>query len=79
MKTYVAKKETVKPAWFVVDASREILGRMAVEVSKILMGKNKPTYTPHVDTGDFVVIINAADVKLSGNKREKKVYRHHTG
>jgi large subunit ribosomal protein L13 len=79
MRTYMAKKEKVERRWFVVDASNEILGHMAVEVSKILMGKNKPEYTPHVDTGDFVIVINAAKVRLTGRKREQKVYRHHTG
>lgn len=79
MRSYMAKKETVKRKWFVIDASKEILGRMAVEIAKILMGKNKPTWTPHVDTGDFVVVTNAAKVVLTGKKLEQKLYRHHTG
>ena len=79
MRTYMARKEDVKPEWFFVDASQEILGRMAVDVAMILTGKNKPTYTPHVDTGDHVIIVNAAKVRVSGRKIEQKVYRHHTG
>ena len=75
----MARKEDVKPEWFFVDASQEILGRMAVDVAMILTGKNKPTYTPHVDTGDHVIIVNAAKVRVSGRKIEQKVYRHHTG
>jgi large subunit ribosomal protein L13 len=65
--------------WHVVDASSEVLGRMAARVARILMGKHKPIYTPHADTGDFVVVINAADVQLTGRKATAKVYRHHTG
>lgn len=66
-------------AWFVVDASQEILGRMAANVARILQGKHKPTYTPHADVGDFVVVINAKKVRVTGRKAEKKVYRHYTG
>lgn len=65
--------------WYVVDASKEVLGRMSARVSQILQGKHKPTYTPHADTGDFVVVINAADVQVTGRKAEQKVYRHYTG
>lgn len=79
MRTYMAKKNTFDRKWFVVDASGEILGRLAVEVARILMGKNKPTYTPNVDTGDHVIVINAEKIGLTGNKMEEKVYRHHTG
>ena len=64
--------------WYVVDASKEILGRMSTEVAKMLMGKHKPEYTPHRDTGDFIVVINAKDVQVTGAKAEKKVYRSHT-
>jgi large subunit ribosomal protein L13 len=64
--------------WHLVDASNEVLGRMAAQVARILMGKHKPTYTPHADTGDFVVVINAADVKVTGRKAQDKVYRYHT-
>jgi large subunit ribosomal protein L13 len=79
MKTYSAKPSEVKPNWWVIDAQDVVLGRLATEVSKILRGKNKPIYTPHIDTGDHVVIINAAKVKLTGRKREQKIYHHHTG
>ena len=65
--------------WYVVDASREVLGRMSARVAQILQGKHKPTYTPHADVGDFVVVINAQDVRVTGRKAERKVYRHHTG
>ena len=64
--------------WHLVDASTEVLGRMAARIAQILMGKHKPTYTPHADTGDFVVVINAADVKVTGRKATDKVYKHHT-
>lgn len=79
MKTFVAKKETVKQDWHVVDAAGQIVGRLATRIATILMGKHKPIYTPHVDTGDFVVLVNCEKVKFTGNKWEKKVYRHHTG
>ena len=75
--TYMAKPGEVDRKWYVVDAKGVALGRLAAAVAKILRGKNKPTYTPHVDTGDFVIIINAAEVKLTGNKlKGKKYYRH---
>ena len=77
-KTTVAKTNRSQADWFVVDASQETLGRMAARIARLLMGKHKPTYTPHVDTGDFVVVINARDVQLTGAKKEKKVYRWHT-
>ena len=64
--------------WYLVDASNEVLGRMAARIARMLMGKHKPTYTPHADTGDFVVVINAADVQVTGRKAQDKVYRHHT-
>jgi large subunit ribosomal protein L13 len=78
-KTTLAKPGLAQADWFVVDASKETLGRMATGIAKRLMGKHKPQYTPHVDTGDFIVVINAADVQVTGAKREKKVYRHHVG
>jgi large subunit ribosomal protein L13 len=78
-KTTVAKSNRAAAAWYVVDASQETLGRMASRVAQILQGKHKPIYTPHVDTGDYVVVINAADVQVTGAKKEKKIYRHHTG
>jgi large subunit ribosomal protein L13 len=77
-KTTLATTQRSTAAWFLVDASEEVLGRMAARVARILMGKHKPTYTPHADVGDFVVVINAADVQLTGRKAEDKVYRYHT-
>lgn len=79
MKTFMAKAEEVKRKWYVVDAEGKPLGRLASEVAKILRGKNKPTFTPHVDTGDHVIVLNAEKVVLTGNKLDQKVYRHHTG
>jgi len=79
MKTYMAKPETVERKWYVVDAKGKVLGRLASEIAKILMGKHKPIYTPHVDTGDFVIVVNAEKVELTGKKLEKKMYRYHTG
>jgi large subunit ribosomal protein L13 len=78
-KSYMAKPDEVQRHWYHIDASQETLGRMAARVAVILMGKNKPTYTPHVDTGDFVVVTNAKQVQVSGRKREGKIYRYHTG
>lgn len=79
MNTFMPNNETVERLWYVVDAEGLTLGRMASEVAKILSGKNKPIYTPHVDTGDFVVIINADKVVLTGKKLDQKLYRWHTG
>jgi large subunit ribosomal protein L13 len=79
MKTYQAKKEDVGHQWYLVNAEGKVLGRLAVEVAKILKGKNKPTFTPHVDTGDFVVVVNAEKVVLTGKKMKDKKYYHHTG
>lgn len=79
MKTFMAKAEEVQRKWYVVDADGKPLGRLASEVASVLRGKNKPTYTPHVDTGDFVIIINSEKVVLTGNKLETKMYRHHSG
>lgn len=79
MKTFMAKAEEVQRKWYVVDAEGKPLGRLASEVAKILRGKNKPTYTPHVDTGDHVIVLNAEKVVLTGNKLDQKIYRHHTG
>ena len=79
MKTYSAKPETVKRDWFVIDAEGQTLGRLATEVAKILSGKNKPEYTPHVDTGDYVVVINAEKVRVTGRKSTEKMYHRHTG
>ncbi len=79
MKTYSAKPSEVEAKWLVIDADGVVLGRLASEVAKIIRGKHKPTYTPHIDCGDHVVIINAEKVHLTGRKRENKVYYWHTG
>lgn len=79
MQSYMAKPETVERKWYVVDATGMSLGRLASQVAAILRGKNKPTFTPNVDTGDYVIVINAAKVVLTGKKAEKKFYRYHTG
>ncbi|MFT4799033.1 MAG: large subunit ribosomal protein L13 [Candidatus Azotimanducaceae bacterium] len=79
MKTYSAKKETAKHDWFVVDATDKTLGRMATEIANRLRGKHKAEFTPHVDTGDYVVVVNAEKIKVTGNKTTDKMYYHHTG
>ena len=79
MKTYMAKAEAVERKWYVVDAAGVPLGRLASRVASVLRGKNKPTYTPNVDTGDFVIIINTDKAVLTGKKLENKFYRYHTG
>ena len=79
MKSYMAKPENVERKWYVVDASGMSLGRLASQVAMILRGKNKPTFTPNVDTGDYVIVINCDKVVLTGKKLEKKYYRYHTG
>ncbi len=79
MKTYMAKAETVERKWYVVDAAGMTLGRLATKVASVLRGKNKPTFTPNVDTGDFVIVINTDKVVLTGKKLENKFYRYHTG
>ncbi|MDH3693348.1 MAG: 50S ribosomal protein L13 [Gammaproteobacteria bacterium] len=79
MKTFVAKPETVRREWLLVDAQDKVLGRLATEVARRLRGKHKAEYTPHVDTGDYVVIINAEKVYVSGNKEQDKVYHRHSG
>ena len=78
MKTYYAKPGEVQREWLLVDATDLVLGRMATQIASILKGKNKPTYTPHVDTGDFVVVINAEKVRVTGNKADQKVYYRHS-
>ena len=78
-KTYVAKPSEVDRKWYVVDASGMVLGRLASQVAAILRGKNKPTFTPNVDTGDYVIIINTDKVVLTGKKLDQKLYRYHTG
>ena len=79
MKTFMANAQTVERKWYVVDADGMTLGRLASQVAAILRGKNKPTYTPHCDTGDHVIVINAAKVVLTGKKLHQKVYYHHSG
>lgn len=78
-KTYMHRQEDVKRHWHLIDAQGQILGRLASQVAQILIGKHKPEYTPHVDGGDYVVIINAAQVEVSGNKGQNKLYFRHTG
>ena len=79
MKTFLAKKETVKRDWVIIDAKDQVLGRLAVKIANQLRGRNKPTYTPHVDTGDFVVVINADKIVLTGKKEEQKQYMFYSG
>jgi large subunit ribosomal protein L13 len=79
LKTYMAKAKDIKRKWYVIDASGNPLGRVAAEVATILRGKHQPIYTPNVDTGDFVIVINAGEVKLTGDKPTKKMYTYHTG
>ncbi len=79
MSTFIAKKDEVERNWVLVDAKDKVLGRLAADVASILRGKTKPTYTPHIDVGDFVVIINADKVRLTGRKLEQKKYYNHSG
>ncbi len=79
MKTAFVKKEEVNRRWFIFDATGQTLGRFASRIAKVLIGKNKPTYTPNVDNGDFVVVINAEKIKVTGKKLTDKIYYHHTG
>ena len=78
MKSFIAKKELVTHNWVLVDAEDAILGRLATKIAPVLMGKNKPTYTPHIDTGDYVIVINAEKVKLTGKKAQMKEYDYYT-
>ena len=78
MKTYLAKKNEVIADWFCVDAADQVLGRLAVQVARLLMGKHKPVYTPHVDCGDFVIVTNASQVRLTGNKAQTKTYQRYS-
>ena len=78
MKSYMAKGETVERSWYVVDAQDMVLGRLSSQVAAILRGKHKPIYTPHVDTGDHVIIVNAGKVRLTGKKLDQKMLRHHS-
>lgn len=79
MRTYVAKPQTVERDWYVIDATGQTLGRLASEIARRLRGKHKPEFTPHVDTGDYIVVINSAKVRVTGKKRTDKVYYRHTG
>ncbi len=79
MKTFSAKPESVQRDWYIVDAENKTLGRLSTEIARRLRGKHKPEYTPHVDTGDYIIVINAEKVRVSGNKRTDKIYHHHTG
>ena len=77
--TYSPKKDEIEKKWYIIDAANKPLGKVATETAKLLRGKHKPTYTPNIDTGDHVIIINAKDVVLTGNKLNQKMYRHHSG
>jgi len=79
MKTFTAKTETVKRDWFLIDADNLVLGRLASEIARRLRGKHKPEYTPHVDTGDYIIVVNAEKVQVTGRKATDKIYYHHTG
>lgn len=79
MKSYIAKPADIERKWYVIDAEGKTLGRLASEAAAILRGKKKPIYTPHIDTGDYVIIINAEKVEVTGKKRTNKIYKHHTG
>lgn len=78
-KTYLPPSNSLEQQWYVVDATGQRLGRLATEIAMILRGKNKPTYTPHMDTGDFVIVVNAEKIVVTGKKRTQKVYRRHSG
>ncbi|HET7912978.1 MAG TPA: 50S ribosomal protein L13 [Pseudolabrys sp.] len=79
MKTFTAKPETVQHGWYVVDASGKVLGRLASEIARRLRGKHKPEYTPHVDTGDYIVVVNVDKLRVTGRKAQNKIYHRHTG
>lgn len=79
MKTFSAKPDSVKRDWYVIDASDKVLGRLSTEIARRLRGKHKPEYTPHVDTGDYIIVINAEKVRVTGSKETDKLYHHHTG
>ena len=78
MKTFIASPATIERKWYVVDATNMTLGRLASEVAKVLRGKNKAIFTPHIDTGDYVIVINASKVKVTGRKLDQKIYYHHS-
>ena len=77
--TYMANAKNIQKKWYIIDASNKPLGRVAAEAAKLLRGKHKPTFTPHVDTGDHVIILNCSEVILTGKKLDQKIYRHHSG
>ena len=79
MKTFTATPSTITHKWFIVDAEGQVLGRLASEIAKIIRGKHKPSFTPHMDTGDFVIVVNASKVVVTGRKAEQKQYFNHTG
>lgn len=79
MKSFMAKTNEIDRKWYIIDAEGKVLGRLATEIATILSGKNKPIYTPHVDTGDFVIVLNAGKIKLTGKKLDQKHYIYHTG
>lgn len=79
LKTTVPKVEDIQRDWYIVDAEGQTLGRLAVRIANVLRGKHKPIFTPHMDCGDFVIVVNAEKIHLSGNKEEQKLYRHHSG
>jgi len=79
MNTFMAKKEEQTHKWYLLDARDAVLGRLSTRIAVLLSGKNKPIYTPHVDTGDFVIVVNAKEVRLTGRKKEQKTYYHYTG
>ena len=78
MKSYMANAQSVERKWYVVDAEGQTLGRLASEIAKVLRGKNKPIYTPHVDTGDYVIVVNAEKINITGKKLDQKIYYHHS-
>ena len=78
MKSFMASPATIERKWYVVDANGHTLGRLSSEIAKILRGKNKPTYTPHIDTGDYVIVVNADKIKVTGKKMEQKIYYNHS-
>lgn len=79
MKTESTRKEDVNRKWYVIDAADQVVGRLAVEIARRLRGKHKPTYTPHIDTGDYIIVVNADKVRFTGNKVAQKTYYHHSG
>lgn len=78
MKTYMANPDKIERKWYVVDAEGQTLGRLSAEIAKVLRGKNKPQFTPHIDTGDYVVVVNAEKIKVTGRKLDQKIYYHHS-